>query len=142
MKIYSSWSDISNKLSSEEALGGTLKKNLAIPEELKLIVDKETTASGKMEAVYDYVRNYFTWNGGESKFAGESLKKIYDAKTGTSGEINLVLVNFLQAFKLDAKPMLAAERSYGKVNQTYPLIDDFNKTVAYVIDRLQRAQRI
>jgi hypothetical protein len=29
--------------------------------------------------------------------------------------------------------MLAAERSYGKVNQTYPLIDDFNKTVAFVI---------
>jgi hypothetical protein len=60
------------------------------------------------------------------------LKKVWDSKTGTSGEINLILINLLQTFDIDAVPMLVAERNYGKVDPKIPFIDRFNKTVAYV----------
>jgi hypothetical protein len=92
-KVNNSWEDVSTGLATDEDLGGTLKKNLPVPVELKLAVEKETTANGKIATIYNYIKNYFTWNGHNTKFASESLKKILEKRTGSSGEINLVLLN-------------------------------------------------
>jgi hypothetical protein len=98
---------------------------------VKSIVAKETTDSGKIAAIYNYVKNNFTWNGYHSKYAMEGLKKVWEKRTGSAGEINLLLVNLLQNFDIAAYPMLVAERDFGKIDSTYPFIDRFNKVAAY-----------
>lgn len=54
-------------------------------------------------------------------------------KSGTSGEINLILVNLLKEAGLEAYPMLVSERFHGKVNVAYPFIEQFNSVFACVI---------
>jgi hypothetical protein len=130
--VNTSWRDIANDLSTDKALGGAVKKDLSKIDDLKTRVDKETDIIGKMSVIYNYVKNNFTWNGDDSKYAVDGLKKVWEKRTGTSGEINLVLVSLLQTFDLEAVPLLVAERDYGKVDPKLPLIDRFNKTVAYV----------
>ncbi|HSU28483.1 MAG TPA: DUF3857 domain-containing protein [Chitinophagaceae bacterium] len=132
--VNETWKDIVKNLSSNKELGGTTKTNLSIPAELKTMVEGEVKNREKIRLLFNYVRDNFIWNHINSKSVTAGLKKVWENKTGTSGEINLLLVCLLQSFKLDAWPLLAAERDYGKVFPEYPLIDRFNTTVAYVND--------
>jgi uncharacterized protein DUF3857 len=130
--VNATWRDMCSDLSSEKELGGAVKKDLPRLDELKATVEKELGLEEKMNTIYHFVRNNFTWNGIDSKYALDGLKKVWEKKNGTSGEINLLLVSLLQTFDIDASPMLVAERDFGKVNPSIPLLDRFNKTVAYV----------
>jgi hypothetical protein len=130
--VNTTWREMCSDLSSDKALGGAVKKDLARLDELKAAVDKESTAEGKMSTIYNFVKNNFTWNGYDSKYALDGLKKVWEKRNGNSGEINLVLVSLLQTFGIEASPLLVAERDFGKVDPSFPLIDRFNKTVAYV----------
>lgn len=97
----------------------------------KNLVSKETTDSAKIAVIYNYVRNNFTWNGYYSKYATEGLKNIWEKRSGNAGEINLLLINLLQTFNIEAYPLLVAERDFGKIDTTYPFVDRFNKVAAY-----------
>ncbi|HMG67985.1 MAG TPA: DUF3857 domain-containing protein [Chitinophagaceae bacterium] len=130
--VNTSWQNIANDLSSDKALGGSLKKDPPKIDDLKAMEDKESNTIRKINVAYNYVKDNFTWDGYDSKYATDGLKKVWDKKNGTSGEINLVLISLLQSFGIDAEPMLVADRDFGKVDPKLPFIDRFNKTVAYV----------
>jgi hypothetical protein len=117
--VNETWNAVANDLLGDESFGGAIKKNLQVPDDLKLMVAAEASNIRKATAVYNYVKNNFTWNGYYSKYACDGLKKILDSRTGTSGEINLLLINFLQSFKVNTSPLLVAERDFGKV---YPIM--------------------
>jgi hypothetical protein len=61
------------------------------------------------------------------------LKEIAENKKGTSSEINLLLINLLKTNGIEVYPLLAAERTFGKVNPDFPFIDQFNITIAFAI---------
>jgi hypothetical protein len=130
-KINQTWKDLAYELSTEKDFGGAIKKDLSNLDEIKKLVTNETSESGKVAAIYNYVRNNFTWNGYYSKYAVDGIKNVWEKRKGTAGEINLLLVNLLQTFKIEAYPMLVAERDYGKVDSTYPFLDRFNKVAVF-----------
>lgn len=130
--VNTTWKDLAYNLCTDKDLGGSVKKDLPKIEDVKALADHETTPTGKISAVYNYVKRNFTWNGIDSKFAIDGLKKVWDKRNGTSGEINLVLVSLLRALGIDASPMLVADRDFGKIDPKLPFVDRFNKTVAYV----------
>ncbi len=84
-----------------------------------------------MEKVYDYVKSTMVWNGIYGKYS-DGVKAAWSKKTGTSGDINLILVNMLRSAGLDANPVLISEREHGHVNASYPFIDQFNIVYAAV----------
>lgn len=127
----SSWKEMVRSL-LEDNYGNALKKGLPVPEELKVAVEGEMNVIQKINIVSNYVKNNFTWDTYNSKFIIDGLKKVWDSKKGNSGELNFVLLNLLQSFKIDAKPLLVADRSYGRVDPKYIYLDKFNKTVVWV----------
>ena len=86
-----------------------------------------------MKIIYEYVKKNIAWNGYDGKYAPDGLKAVWERKKGSAGEINLLLVNLLKSAGIEAYPVLAAERDFGKVDTTYPFIDRFNKTIAFAI---------
>jgi len=133
VSLSDSWSKIARELDDEQALGGAIKKDLPGIDAVSLFIGTENTETGKLKKLYEYIQSNYTWNGMNSKYTSEPLKRIVEKKVGTAGELNLVLINLLRIFGLEAYPMFAAERSYGKVNPAIPLIDRFNKTVVFAI---------
>lgn len=130
-KTNQTWKDLAYDLMTDRDFGGVIKKDLSKLDDVKNLVSKETTDSGKIAAIYNYVRNNFTWNHYHSKYAMEGLKKVWEKRSGTAGEINLLLINLLQTFNIEVYPLLVAERDFGKIDTTYPFIDRFNKVAAY-----------
>jgi hypothetical protein len=130
--VNTSWRDLAYNLSTDKSLGGLLKKDLPKIDDVKALVEKETTTIGKINLLYNYVKNNFTWNGYDSKYAVNGLKNVWEKRNGSAGELNLILINLLQTFDIDASPLLVAERDYGKIDPKIPFLERFNKTVAYV----------
>ncbi|HET6768842.1 MAG TPA: DUF3857 and transglutaminase domain-containing protein [Chitinophagaceae bacterium] len=131
-KVNTTWRDLAYDLMTDKIFGSQLDKDLKI-DDIKLLASNESTATGKTRAIYEYINKNIGWNGIDSKYAVDGLKTVWDRKKGSSGEINLLLVNLLRSAGIETYPVLAAERDFGKVDTTYPFLDRFNKTVAFVI---------
>jgi hypothetical protein len=85
-----------------------------------------------MTTIHDYVRQNMKWNEYDNIWALDGVKSAWKDKKGTSGEINLILVNLLKDAGLKAHPVLISSREHGRVNTFNPTTRQFNKVMAYV----------
>jgi len=127
----SSWSEVNKQLMFDPVFGEQLKKNIHA-DELEPLLSSARSPQEKMKIVYDFVRGNMIWNRIHSKYSIDGVKEAWRKKTGTSGDINLLLVNMLQDAGLRAYPMLVSERAHGRINADYPFIDQFNSVYACV----------
>jgi hypothetical protein len=86
----------------------------------------------KAAAVYDLVRKQMKWNEVKQKYAFASLKKAYETHSGSSADINLMLVAFLREVGIEANPVILSTRDHGRVMEAYALITKFNYVIAHV----------
>lgn len=132
LKYRTSWDQLSKELLGDSDIGGQLGKELSGTEDFIQIAKGRTSEFERMKLVFNYVRTNMDWNGYYSRHSPNGVKNAWNKKSGTSGDINLILVNLLRSCDIDASPMLVSERHNGKVNASYPFIDQFNTTYAAV----------
>jgi hypothetical protein len=129
IKYTNTWKRLSNELLTEKYFGVQINKPLQD-------VPKNSWANSspfeKMKQIHNYVRSTMSWDYVHSKYS-DNVKNAFENKKGNTGDINLILINILKDAGLDVSPMLVSERDNGKVDTTYPFLDQFNKVVAYVI---------
>jgi hypothetical protein len=132
-KYMTSWDEVTRELMNEPNFGGQLGKDISGTGDFIKEVKAMALPEEKMKAVFNFVQKNVLWNGLYSKYAYEGVKNTWQKKTGTSGDINLLLVNLLKEASLEAYPMLVSERFHGRVDKKYPFIDQFNSVFACVI---------
>lgn len=130
--VNTTWKSLAYELMGDKQFGAQLDKDLKI-EEIKRLILPESSQQSKLSLIYEFVKENIAWNGYDGKFAPDGLKAVWERKKGSAGEINLLLTNLLNAADIEAYPVLAAERDFGKIDTTYPYIERFNKTVAFAI---------
>jgi len=126
------WGDVSRELMAEPYFGKQVDKVLnnseAVINNFKAIEPLEK----RLATIHQYVNRQFSWDGVKSKYAYKDLKEVWEKKKGNSGEINLVFINLLKNAGLTVYPLLVSERTHGRVTTDAPILDDFNKTLAFV----------
>lgn len=133
INFLSSWNDLAKDLISAQYFGRNIDKKLSNADEIISKANLSASPVLKVKAIYNYVRNNFSWNGIYTKFAEDGIKKVWENKKGTSGEINLILINLLKQADIEVYPLLVSERTHGKVTTDYPILEQFNNVAAYVI---------
>ncbi|CAN5458150.1 hypothetical protein BH09BAC3_BH09BAC3_15410 [soil metagenome] len=137
-RYTSTWKDVDNELRSSDRFGKQIKKASGIKDEnLKALIGGETDPLKKATIIYNYLNKYFVWNA-EKRYGSNDVKKAYEARKGSSGDINLALVGALQGYDIDADPVMLSTRDNGLVTELYPVVTDFN----YVIARVKIGQAI
>lgn len=131
-KYMTSWNELTQQLMNSSDLGVQINKDLEGTGDFIKLVKLNTSQVEKMKLVYYYVRNNMVWNGYNSKYSAEGVKAAWNKKKGTSGDLNLILINLLKAAGVEVYPMLVSERYNGKVNTKYPFVDQFNTVYAAV----------
>ncbi|WP_026897620.1 DUF3857 domain-containing protein [Daejeonella oryzae] len=126
------WEKLAEKLLESEQYGLQIRKNISDTEDFIKKAKAITNLELRAASVYDFVRKNMKWNGSDTRGSTEVFSKSWQKHTGTSGEINLILLNLLKKADVPAKPLLVSTRDHGEVNKNYPFLDQFNKTVAYV----------
>lgn len=128
-KFSNDWKDVEKLFKKGEFVGKQLNKagyfKRRLPDSI-LSIPKELE---KAKAVYGFIQNHYTWDG--SYYSSETtVKDAFDLKKGSVPEINLSLINALQAAGLDAKLMLLSTRQNGLPTELYPVMTKFNYTIA------------
>jgi hypothetical protein len=131
-KYITSWDDAAKELLAEPALGGQLHRSLSGTDDFIKSTKAIPDVSERLKATYEFVQQRMSSNGYSSKYSADGIKKAWEKGMGTSGEINLILVNLLSDVDVPAYPMITNERFRGKIDISYPFIDQFSNTVAYI----------
>jgi hypothetical protein len=132
-KYMTTWAEVTRELMSYPSFGVQLNKNIPVNEGWMNKIKAMPAPYERMAAVYNYVYKNIGFNGMGGIAAATGVKETWEKKKGSSGDINLLLINLLKEAALEVYPLLVSERGHGKVNADYPFIDQFNKVLAYVL---------
>lgn len=128
-KFSNDWKDVDKLFKKGEITGKQLNKSGYFKRRLPDSILSKTNELEKAKAVYKFIQNHYTWD--ESYYSSETrVKDAFDLKKGSVPEINLSLINALEAAGLDAKLMLLSTRRNGLPTELYPVMTKFNYTLA------------
>ncbi len=106
-------------------------KNVERPADLDSALKGLTDPYLKMCTVYRYVRNKMEWDGVVDILA-DDLDTVWARKKGSTGDINILLINFLEECRPDVYAVLVSTVENGGIDFDYPNEDKFNKVMAYI----------
>jgi hypothetical protein len=86
----------------------------------------------KINAAFEYISKNIKWNDKLALVPLKDLSTVFDNKTGNAAEINVMLVNLLKSLGLDANIVILSTRGNGEINELYPMMGQFNYTIACV----------
>lgn len=131
-KYTKTWEDVDREFKSDRDIGSQLrKKNFfekQVAEELLHSGDELTRAKN----IFDFVKNHYTWNEENGIWNDNRVKTAFEEKKGNAAEINITLINLLNAAEIKTNMMLAATRNKGLPKKTHPVMNDFNYILAKV----------
>lgn len=132
-KVTKEWKDVDQELRSHAEFGGQLRRGKELfKDNLIKALAGETDSLKKAVQIYDYIKNWYTWNQYFGKYSDLGIKKAFDNKTGNVADINLALVAALQYAGFQADPVILSTRENGTPVELHPVMSDFNYVVAQV----------
>jgi hypothetical protein len=128
-KVTNEWKDADEEMKRDPNFGVQLKKGKDIFQKIEpqLIGIKDSLAKAKK--IYDFIKSWYTWNDYYGKYT-EGIKKAFEAKKGTIGDINLSLIAAMRSADLDVESMILSTRENGLPSELFPVLSDFNYVVA------------
>jgi hypothetical protein len=72
------------------------------------------------------------WDNLSRVFLTQNLKSVYEKKSGSSADINLLLVTLLRELGLQSNPVILSTRSNGAVHPAQIMLNQFNYVIASV----------
>ncbi len=114
--LVTNWVKVIKNLMEDEDFGIQLKKNIPRTADLDEKLKTITSPYQRMKTIYQYVQSNMKWNEFTGIWALDGVKSAWKDKTGTVGEINLILVNLLKDAGLNAHPILVSTHENGIVN--------------------------
>ncbi len=132
INLVDMWPAIIKRLLRDQDFGEQLKKDIPRTADLDAMLQNVTDPYQKMRIIHNYVRKNMEWNEYDNIWALNGIKSAWKDKKGTSGEINLILINLLKDAGLKTHPILLSTSDNGIINTGSPGYDQFNKVMAYV----------
>ncbi|GAB2810644.1 DUF3857 domain-containing protein [Ferruginibacter profundus] len=128
-----SWNRLYEYLLNKQSFWGQLKDTISGTNDFIAQTRLLSSPEERMTTVYNYVRKHMRWNDFNSRTSVTGVNMAWQKHEGTSGDINLILINLLKRVDVNAYPILVSERSHGKVDTAYPYLDQFNSVFAIVL---------
>jgi hypothetical protein len=127
------WDEYNQLCLKDDRIGGRLIKTFNYKDIIDSSLLNTENNLQKTETIYKYVSSNITWNGVYSMYASQSNNRIIEKKTGTSGDINLLLISLLKKAGVEVNPVLVRTRNLGRIENMYPVKEQFNHIIAQVI---------
>lgn len=130
-RFTKSWKDVDKEFRTDRDIGGQLRKKNYFERNLPLeLITGEEDDLAKAINLYNFVKSHYSWNGKYGIFRDNKVKKAFDEGVGNVAEINITLINLLNASGLDADLMLMSTRKHGLPKRSHPVMSDFNYVIA------------
>ena len=131
-----SFSDSWQKFIKEEIKNGTTGKKLrqreAVASIVKSVIFDKTSEMDKINALTNFVKTKIATQNGFFLADDRSNDDVIQKRTGTVGDINLLLGAMLTEAGFKVTPIYLSTRSHGRIAKTYPLQSRFNYLIMSV----------
>jgi len=129
---FNTWPKIGEALVKYENFGGDM--DLGLSGENVIIKHAKTLKNDdeKIAYIFDTVKNTMKWNKIIRFDTKDGTVRAWNAKTGNSAEINLILYHLLKKSGIRAMPMVVSTKNNGKLSPVNADPLGFNKTVVYI----------
>ncbi|HYG02411.1 MAG TPA: DUF3858 domain-containing protein [Chryseosolibacter sp.] len=132
-RITIGWKDVGDELRKESRFGGQLRRGKDILDKhLDLMLNEKHDDLAKAQQIYNFIKDWYTWDGKYSKYSELGIKKAFDLKKGNVADINLSLVAALRYAGINADPVILSTRNNGAPIELYPVLSDYNYVIAGV----------
>lgn len=131
-KYTKSWSDVDKEFKTDKDLGRQLRKKNFFENQIPSLLLTTGNAWDRANTIYTFTKNHFNWNGRYGIWRDNNVKKAFESNTGSAAEINIALINLLNAAGIKADMMLIATREKGLPKKNHPVMSDFNYVMAKV----------
>ena len=128
-KFTKTWEDVDDEFKTDKDIGRQLNNNNFLKRNLPENILNISDELNKAKAIYTFIQGHFKWNEKQRLFNNVRVRDAFESKVGNTSEINLALINALQAADLDAKLVLISTRENGLPTFTYPVLTDFNHAI-------------
>jgi hypothetical protein len=132
--VMGTWFQVAAKLLENESFGKqfTQKRNYKKAwEAAQPKLKTDATPEEKMQALYKFVQTSIERQEGYPTFyARQDLDDLFEKKSASASEMNLLLVALLREAGLEAHPVLISTRDHGLPITAYPVLDQFNHVLA------------
>jgi hypothetical protein len=105
-------------------------RNYCLDNVLNTIVNKNDPVVVKARKIYSYIQKNFVCINGYNKFIKTDLQDVISKRSGTVGDINLLLIAMLKHENIDASPVLLSTTDFGRNSINYPQMEMINYIVA------------
>ncbi len=123
------WKDVDKEFRTDKDLGGQLKYESFFKERLPANIHSIGDDLERAKAVYYFIQDHFNWDE-NFRMSNVRVKEAFEEGAANNTEINLALINALSAANIDAKLVLISTRTHGLPTQLYPVLTDFNHSIA------------
>jgi hypothetical protein len=126
------WSQMNNRYLNSEQFGRVLMKHFNHIPVFNEVLEDNMSDLEKATALTEYVRSHVMWNGVYDSKVKRNLNTVLKKNYGNSAEINFMLLYLLNRADIEAWPVLAKTVDQGRVEEVYPVRDQFNHTLILV----------
>lgn len=131
-RSFFDWKRVTAGLIDREDFGQLIYQSNFLLDKAKELTSQHTSDLDKVKAVMDYVKNAVSWNEIPDKFGETKLKEVIEKKTGSSGDINIIMMSMLLQSGVSVAPVLISNRANGLPKPYYPSLWQFNDVIGLI----------
>lgn len=125
-KYTKSWEDVDQEFRSDKNIGRQLTKKGFFENHVPESLLTEENELVRAKNIFAFVQDHFTWNEKFGIYGKSRVKEAFEEGKGNVSEINMSLINLLNAAGLKTNLMLLSTREIGLPKKTHPVMSDFN----------------
>jgi len=126
-----SWEDVTRTIRKKYVFGDELTKTSYFKEDLEaIIVNSGGNKNQILVNIFEFVKQKVKWNGVYQKYSYNGVRKAYKEGSGSTADINFILISMLREASINANPVLISTRNHGV--PVFPTIKGFNYVIAAV----------
>lgn len=130
-KFATTWADVLDEMKKSERFANLLKRKTPFRAEASKI-NELPTPKERMRAAFDFIKNYYQFDGRYRVITRTTPQKLADTKTGNSADINFALLNLLRECQVEAYPVVLSTRKNGRLSTYQPSRNRLNHLLACV----------
>lgn len=131
-RVLQDWNTVVKELLDDHFYGDAIEVTGDVEDITKEIITGLSTPKEKLEAIYNWITKSIVWDGNQRVFAENEVDDVLEYKKGNSADITFLLLSMLKSAGIDGVPMILSTRGNGKIQDLYPIISQFNLTIARV----------
>jgi hypothetical protein len=131
-EVKKTWEQADNILMQHPEFGSRLNDHSKFRDELATAgIAGMTDLKEKVAATFRILRQKLAWNG-EYELLAHPASEVIKKGSGTSGDLNMMLINMLGDVGIQAYPVVMSTRRHGRLPQTYPSLNKLNTFIVAV----------